>query len=591
MRHQNPKAFSTSHSRGTPFDHYESITGKSPARSKFNLSHSVITSYNCGKLVPITVREILPGDSIKMSIEEVTRLVSPLVAPVLGDLHITYDAFFVPNRVALNSVVTQLPTASTVPQAVGIGNIWKQFMGENMLGTNATDAFVPTVRNLRLPYFAAPSGENTQRFVTEGSILDYCLNLPRNFGFRSNPQTVFCTAAFGYLDIWNYWYRDQNTMPFKHKLVIQSPVSSSTPSWIVEIGDLSTTPQNVYANQVYWNSDLLPVCKKHDYFTSGLPLSWKPLQSSGSSIILPDWLNGTSTLEGFTSIPAVASEMVLRNVNAATGQVGVSSVPVTLPQIIRAAFALQLYLENNVRFGSRLSENIYSHFKVRVGEYQLDYPEFLGSYHTRLGLCQIPQTSSSDAESPQGNLSAFGMVSDNGFLFDKTFTEHGHLYVLANVRVRQIYQQGVEKFYTRGHSPLDYYSPEFRHLNMQPIRRSEIYSPSVNPAAPPPVDDVFCWSDSWQDYRAWFSRVTGQARSNSGINDGTSLDYWHYGAVFLQAPIYGAGFLVDNTQSLLDRCLAVTSSVHHQIISEVRFNVEAYRELPMDGTPHLVDHL
>ena len=61
-------------------------------------------------------------------------------------------------------------------------------------------------------------------------------------------------------------------------------------------------------------------------------------------------------------------------------------------------------------------------------------PEFLGGSSARININPVPQTNSSDATSPQGNLAAFGLVSDGRGGFVKSFVEHCVIIGLVNVR-------------------------------------------------------------------------------------------------------------------------------------------------------------
>lgn len=80
-------------------------------RSKFDRGHTHKTSFSTGDLVPIYCdATIMPGDSVKMRMSEVVRMMTPLV-PVMDNAFLDTYFFFVPTRL--------------------IWNHWKAFMGEN----------------------------------------------------------------------------------------------------------------------------------------------------------------------------------------------------------------------------------------------------------------------------------------------------------------------------------------------------------------------------------------------------------------------------------------------------------------------------
>ena len=66
-------------------------------RYKHSLSHYTLGSYNMGKLYPVGVYEVLPGDSVQQATSLLIR-VSPLVAPVMHPVHVRVHHWFVPYR-------------------------------------------------------------------------------------------------------------------------------------------------------------------------------------------------------------------------------------------------------------------------------------------------------------------------------------------------------------------------------------------------------------------------------------------------------------------------------------------------------------
>lgn len=596
--YSNNKAFSQKHTSGTPSDHYESVTGRVPRRSKFNLSHSLKTSFNAGRLVPILCKEVLPGDTFNVSIEELCRLSTP-INPTMDTIHLEYDAFFVPNRVALDNIVNNAAGGAPAPQLNLGQNHWKVFMGEQMGGlSNPTTAYVQYEAPTRLPFFQGqPNPTDTPSKVNRGSLLDLLYGIPSHHTFHpsiSQPfHQIHSLKWFGYIDIWNHWYRDQNTQNFLNKFYTMNyttdPAYSPLNPVVTVYGDFSENNSPITPDTMRVNGKPFVLCKKHDYFTSCLPLSWRPISGHLEDYRLPIWLrNEAYPINNFAQTMSTLGRSIAGSAPPAT-TINLASQPVNIAQAIRTIMALNVYSETEARFGTLYDQSIFAHFGLSVSEYRLDYPEFLGSYNTTIGMCQVPQTSSSDNESPQGNLAAFGMSNKKGFLFNKTFTEHGHVFIMVSARIRQSYQNGIERENFRGSTRLDYYSPEFRHLTMQPISRNEIYSVGSNDNTD---GTIFGWQDSWQDYRAWPNRITGQMRSLAPNEVGTSLDEWHYAENFTDGNVYyNYAFIMDNSERLINRTLAVDSSIEDQFKLDIRFIIEAYREIPHDGTPKYADHI
>ena len=83
------------------------------SRSTFSRRAERLTSFDAGKLIPLYVSEILPGDTVKMNVDFLCRSLTPLT-PVMDRAYIDIHFYFVPNRL--------------------VWSHWKEFMGENSAG-------------------------------------------------------------------------------------------------------------------------------------------------------------------------------------------------------------------------------------------------------------------------------------------------------------------------------------------------------------------------------------------------------------------------------------------------------------------------
>ena len=111
-----------------------------------------------------------------------------------------------------------------------------------------------------------------------------------------------------------------------------------------------------------------------------------------------------------------------------------SSAYATTINVIREAFAAQKILERDARGGTRYTEILKSHFGVTSPDARQQRPEYLGGKRIPITINQIEQTSSTDATSPQGNVSGYSLTSDADMVFTKSFTEHGIILGLCCVR-------------------------------------------------------------------------------------------------------------------------------------------------------------
>ena len=76
---------------------FSSIPDTSVQYSDFDLSHDAKLSLNIGHLVPVQIRECLPGETYDIDISSFVRM-APMVYPVMQSIKGYFHTFFVPNR-------------------------------------------------------------------------------------------------------------------------------------------------------------------------------------------------------------------------------------------------------------------------------------------------------------------------------------------------------------------------------------------------------------------------------------------------------------------------------------------------------------
>lgn len=528
-------------------------------RSKLVRNSSHKTTFNAGYLVPIYCDEVLPGDTFEMDIAAVCRLSTP-INPTMDTLEVDVYAFFVPNRI-----------------------VWSNWQALN--GENFTSAWTPATPPALVPQWDAAG------VVGSGSIADY-YGLPPNM--MPSVVPVSHLPFRGYVEIWNEWFRDQNT-----QAPLPQPVAD-----------------DVSGNWLDPNSVPLEVNKKHDYFSSCLPAPQK-----GESTLIPIELNQlipviatdihalspSDTGLHFTDVAGAGlSRKYLLGLNpqgsgavaqAAEGTFdngaaispdnlwadprGVNLTGSTISEL-RTAFQIQKLYEKDARGGTRYIEMLKAHFGVEAQDYRLQNPEFLGHVNFRVGIHQVAQTSSTDGVSPQGNLAAFGYAQTNGCqpIFRKSFVEHGYVHIFAVARYPKTYSQGVERFWFRK-DRFDFYYPTLAHISEQPVYNKEIYALSEVG-----INDIFGYNEAWADYRYKPNRVSGQFRPYVD----KAYKTWTYAEDYTGPVNLSDAWMRDRSRIGVDRTIAVTSAVADQIIMDIAFKCVCSRPMPVYSIPGLVDH-
>lgn len=530
-------------------------------RSSFDRSFGFKTTFNEGYLIPFFCDEVLPGDTFKLKTSVLARLSTPIV-PVMDNMFLDMQFFFVPNRL--------------------LWDHWTNFNGEQRDPSDSTDYLVPTV--------TSPAGG----FGVQ-TIFDY-LGLPTgvaNLHINSLPLRAYNL-------IWNEWYRDEN---------LQDSVT-------VEHGDSDNVS----------NYKLLKRGKRHDYFTSCLPWPQK-----GSAVTIP--LAGDISAKNLSDLPYVSypgiaanaytplsytmlglnesvtptgvkdinySDGTVRSTSSVhTGQLSSHHASLLLSQSdldslantlqltsttqnsvnvndLRSAFQIQRLLERDARGGTRYTEILRSHFGVISPDARLQRPEYLGGCSTPVNINPVQQTSATTSVTPQGNLAAFGYISNTHNDFNHSFVEHGYIIGLMSVRADLTYQQGINRMWSR-QSRFDFYWPALAHLGEQAVLNKEIFAQGNDQD-----DQVFGYQERYAEYRYKPSLITGKLRSS----DPQTLDVWHLSQKFTTLPKLNSDFIEENPP--ISRVVAVQDEPH--FIGDFYFDLKCIRPMPLYGVPGLIDH-
>lgn len=519
-------------------------------RSVFDRSHGYKTTFNSGFLVPFYVDEVLPGDSFKLTATLFARLATPIV-PFMDNLYLETFFFFVPNRLVWDN--------------------WQKFNGEQKNPNDSTDFLIPTV-----------SGTNVQN----QTLWDY-FGLPTNV---SKALKVNALPFRAYNLIFNEWFRDEN---------LQESLKVPTGDGPDNLSDYSLVRRG----------------KRHDYFTSCLPWPQKgpgveisiggsadvsipagnslgqiALNESGALTVFPyaktyrlDTGSRSRVIDSFYlqnsegSEPGSASFVnVGVTIPALTGTANLSSATPISINDLRQAFQIQKLYERDARGGTRYTEILRSHFGVISPDARLQRPEYLGGSSARISINPVQQTSATNETTPQGNLAAFGVVSDSFHGFSKSFVEHGYVFGFVNVRADLTYQQGLNRMWSR-QGRFDFYWPVLAHLGEQAVLNKEIYAQGTADD-----DKVFGYQERYAEYRYYPGQITGKFRST----DPQPLDSWHLAQKFSSLPTLSSQFIQDDPP--VERVVAVTSEPQFLFDSYIR--LKCARPMPVYSVPGLVDH-
>lgn len=550
--------------------------------STFNVSDEWHGTIDSGYLIPFFSKEVVPGDIMKLNSRHLVRLASPMLVPVMQNLYVNYEFFYVKNRY--------------------IWDNWKKMMGEQRNPTDSTDYLVPTVN----------TGDNG---IERRSIFD-C------FGIRANGKNYeFNTLKLrAYNLIYNNWYRDENLQVWQN---VGGTGTSEAP--VDEFGD---------SDQLS-NYKLLKRNKSHDYFTSMLPWQQKgdpvvlnlqgnaPVYGNGIALALSDGngnLGATFGSSGFAiDAGTTAYGKTLPGTGAGSDYIGqneLCGVPTRLELLangglensglvadlsnvlgvniadFRTGWQIQAIKELDARSGTRYPEKIKAGFGVTIADAELSIPEILGSNKQAFYTTPIAQTSATtdnDYETAQGNLSAVSHAYvDRGYDFVKAFDDFGYVIGLLSITTDNYYQQGLHKSWSRK-SRYDFYHPLLQHISEQAVKRKELIvgnDSDLDENGQPLNETTLGYQEAWAEYKYGQKIITGDFVSNPD-DPSTSLDRWHLAEYFdPETTKLNSDFIEYNIP--IERTLAITGTEENpqpQFLVDSYFDIKMTRPMALYSTP------
>lgn len=580
-------------------------------RSRFNMSHYNNMSADYGRLYPFLFIDCVPNDTFKLGADVLINTAPMITAPYTQN-DVRLDYFFVPYRLLWENwkdFITGGEDGTSEPVLPYVSTeLWDAFIGE------------PDPKSL-LSYFGA-------KCFVDGNTPVICKERLNSLPLRA------------YALIWNEWYRDENLqdeidIPFNVDGEDGDFVDALS-SYCDEHGFLHRgwrkdyftsalpSPQRGVEVPINFGSNFeVPI-----QFKNVLSNNWTKLTGSlraklGDDLISPDeWStpnngaivvgNGSGVylrVSADGSLKQVSEEEVsggglhvysadeVEDVYAPLGQwfknlltdnpgaayINTQDLPAITINDLRRANAIQVWLERNMRAGARYVEQILSHFGVRVPDYRLDRPEYIGGNTFPVQISQIFQNSESTEDSAIGSYGGKGKATCSARVRKYRVEEHGCIIGLMSILPKAVYANGINHYFMQ-HSKFDYYFPEFANLGEQEIKAKEVaVTTDMVDENGNVTNDTFGYTPRYAHMKFIPNQVNGDFLM-------TGMRHFTQYRQFNNEPVLSDSFIdVNPSRDGINRIWAVEDAGSYDHFWCTIFNqVHAKRPMPKYGTPKLI---
>lgn len=500
--------------------------------SKQNLGHYSAGTFDFGKLIPVDAVEVIQGDTFAVNSQAFLRL-NPLVFPVIQPVWVRLHHWFVPYRILWsgfqdfitgkdltrvfpfythNSNYTHgkndlLVTMGIIPEGysaklpkpilplLAYWKIWKEFYADEQLD----ETLINQVQAL-LDHFNDPTNETilkggdialTAPLAFNGHVSPVNVAWHKDYFTGARPTPIIGPEVTIPVDF------DQSASPAQTTITFSSPVGFSGVA-----GGQSVTP-NPYGNNMVFTS-------------------------SGGATLKPSNIGAG---DGSTVVNGISGKMTILDTNNSLldGSTLSKGLSINLSDLM-ASFALQRLFQKQNEYGNRYQEWL-ANQGVRYSDKALQLPQYIGGAKSLFDINDVIQTSANQLGNFAGKATA-AVGSRRHFAY---FEEPGIFLTLCSIVPKNMYQiQGIRKNWSR-RTFEETYQPELEHLDMQPIKNSEIFIQGNDSD-----EKIFGYTPRYDELRTCESYVFGELVKNGTYSEFTMA------RSFTQLPILNASFIACN---------------------------------------------
>lgn len=550
-------------------------------RNDFDLSHRHLFTANFGELLPISFIETVPGDFIKISVSDLLRAMPLVTSPFLrAKQHL--DVWFVPYHYLWHNFEEFMtsrsqPTSSAYQGSLFCPRVSKRTVSQYI--SNLPDTITDIVGR---PYSAGAL-----------KLFDLCgYGRVDSSGTDNDHPFINLWRILAYNKIWYDEYRQQYYD--NGSRLINQAVNDFSPACLFNVDDLPCTSESLSRLRSFGEVTVTTRfrsmfqmryrCWKKDLFTGLLPstqfgaVSYIPNSTTGylqSLDVSGTTQNANWTQDGNSYYLAVDGNVPSVKLSNSDG-----SNPNGFSVLdLRQSEALQIWRENALRAGNRVSDNMRAHYGDDAS-YNDERCTLIGSIDAPVNIGDIDSTAQTGASSNGylGDVAGKALSSFGDKTFKFNAKKFGVIVCMFSLLPEAEYDStGIDRM-NQLLDRNDYFVPEFENLGLEAVSSQTFYSTLLN------ASTVIGYAPRYIGYKTKLDKVFGSMQSN-GAN--------HYWA----SPKYDVTQVLATGQNSLplsllyvnpaiyDHNFAVTLANSDQFLCDVYFDVPAVRPLTVMGLP------
>lgn len=559
---------------------FSEISFKNVGRNKFNLSHKYKYTCNFGSVIPVMIRETLPGDTWNVAHTSLVRF-SPLLAPMMQDVDAYTSDWFVPTRI--------------------LSKHWKDFITGAHNGKKLSEDEIPSPPKMYYGLLLQLLGTHEK-------------TLPDYFRMPNVPDAPVMVSLLPFMAYWkviNLRFQDENLDDASLSYLLEYLYEKNGEITEVNLTEICPGFQTRTVGSVLKDWLQAPFIKAFakDYFTSALPfaqkggdvlmpnnidlshvslrgngtgLSANPIAvfeqgtSSGGSLDVSSQASGASNRHQLfqSSTDSYLTALEGKLVNSDGSNIDLDAITI---REFRRLNATQKFLERDATGGSRFNETVFSHFGVKTSDGRIQDPIFIGGSRFPITVGEVIQPDTTQVA--EGTVRVAGSLSGKATGIGsskprKLYTEEWGFYLsLMYICPKASYCQGLSKMWTR-ETRYDYPWPEFANIGEEPILNQELYV-SSNEAD---NKGTFGYTPRYASEKTAFDEIAGEFR--------TSLNFWTMCRQWSNKPRLNSSFIRMDGSALYQPFAVTDTSADHMQITVVNQAI-VKRKLPKYGTPQL----